>query len=95
MDLASPYPRAPKPRHPRTRPCRYGSDVVRRALPPPGALFAVGAAAALSDEVERRPGRGAGQGSSSDDDFLDERDDGQMDGGQKPNLLVTSVADDA
>jgi hypothetical protein len=64
---------------------------VRRPLPPPGALFVAVGTAPLSEEVERRrPGCGdAGQGGSGD--FLDERDDGQMDGGQKPSLLVTSV----
>lgn len=58
---------------------------MRRALPPP-----LPGAAALSDEAERRPGGcGAGQGSG---EFLDdERGDGQMDGGQKPGLLVTSA----
>lgn len=57
---------------------------MRRALPPPPG------AAALSDEAERRPGGcGAGQGSG---EFLDdERGDGQIDGGQKPGLLVTSA----
>jgi len=63
--------------------------VVRRALPPPGALLAGAGAAALSDEVDRRPGcggAGAGPGSSV---FLDDRD-GHMDGGQKPVLLISA-----
>jgi hypothetical protein len=60
--------------------------VVRRALPPPPPP----GAAALSDEAERRPGGcGAGQGSGKLLD--DERGDGQIDGGQKPGLLVTSA----
>ena len=68
--------------------------MVRRALPPPGALFVAGAAAPLSEEVERRrAGCGAGPGQDSSGDFLDERD-GQRDGGQKPNLLVTSAVPD-
>jgi len=52
--------------------------VVRRALPPPGALFGTA-------------GCGAGPGQDSSGDFLDERD-GQMDGGQKPNLLLVTSA---
>jgi hypothetical protein len=82
MDLASPQLRGPKPRHPRTKPCRYGSGVVRRA-PPPGGSFFAGAAAALSDDdVDRRPGSGAGQGRTA---FL-ERD------GQNPELLIPAAS---
>jgi hypothetical protein len=71
------------------RPWRYGSDVVRRALPPGALLAAIDAA--LSDDVDRRPacgGAGAGQDSST---FFDDRD-GQMDGGQKPGLLIAAPA---